>query len=162
MSWTSASTCNPGGRPEGRGQPDGPVRPDGSATTASGSTLWLVRAGGPWGRARGLLAQPDLIADDTFPTALWLGRTPQVHTFGMGGPIAVVTADAARRGARRGRPCALRVRRVDVLDPNKLGRWSWDAPFTLELHPLAADRLGLTAGSPLDLEWGRSSGSDPT
>ena len=153
MSWSSASTSEAGPPPEGS------VKRHGTATTATGSSLRLVRAGGPWGRARGLLRLPGLIGDDEQPTALWLGRTPQVHTFGMTQPLAVVTADVTRRGTRRGRPCALRVRRVDVLDPGRLGRWRWSAPFTLELHPGSAVRLGLTAGSPLDVAWGRSRGS---
>ncbi|MBK6310754.1 MAG: hypothetical protein KBF84_07360 [Candidatus Microthrix sp.] len=144
MSWSFASTCE---------------RVAGVAITATGAHLLLRRAGGPWGRARGLLALPGLLNDVEVPTALWLGRTPQVHTFGMDGPIAVVTAGVTRRGARRGRPCGLRVRGVDVLNPGKVGRWSWAAPCTLELHPLAADRLGLAPGSPLDIEWGCPSGS---
>ncbi len=93
------------------------------------------------------------------PTALWLGRTPQVHTFAMAGPIAVVTADATRQGPRRGRPGALRVRCVDVLWPSKIGPWAWGAPFTLELDPEAAERLGLASGSSLDVEWCQPAGS---
>lgn len=155
MRWISALTCEPDVRPEGR------VQPDGTATTEAGSSLWLLRAGGPWGRARGLLRMPGLIdrADEvpteTQPTALWLGRTPQVHTLGMRQPIGVVTADIARRGPSGRRPCALRVRRVDVLAPGELGRWCWSAPITIELHPGCIERFGLMAGTHLNLEWGR-------
>lgn len=141
-SWTSASTCEPG-----------IVAHDGLATTEAGRPLHLVRAGGWWGRARGLLRLPGLI-DDEPPVALWLGRTPQVHTFGMAEPIAVATAEITRHGRHRGRPCALRLRRVDVLTPGRLGPWSWGAPATFELHPEAARRLGLGPGSALTIEWG--------
>lgn len=153
MLWTSASTS------EGR------VPADGTATTESGSSLLVRVAGGWWGRARGLHALPGLLgadgeppADDSSisqsPTALWLGRTPQVHTWGMTQPIAVVIAEATRPGRRRGRPNEIRVRGVEVLIPGRLGRWSWPPPITLELHPAAVERLGLAVGSALNLDWG--------
>ena len=147
MSWSFASTS----------EPSNPVatdeRPDGMATTEAGQALMLRRAGGPWGRARGLFAQPALLDPDEPPRALWLGRTPQVHTRGMSQPVALVTAEVTRRGSRRGRPGELRVGRVDVIQPGMLGRWSWPPPVTLELHPAAADRLGLATGSTLAVSW---------
>ena len=161
MSWSSASTSRPTA-PPGGGCPD-VARPDGVVTTELGASLLFRRAGGPVGRARGLHAHPCLLgcddADDDdpvgdHPAALWLGRTPQVHTFGMASPIAVLTAGVTRRGTTRGRPGALRVRRVELLSPGRVGRWSWPPPVTLELHPGVADRLKLAEGSLLDVHWG--------
>ena len=165
MSWSSASTSRQT-VPPGGGCPD-VARPGGVVTTELGTSLLFRRAGGPVGRARGLHAHPGLLGCDDaggddededpvgdLPAALWLGRTPQVHTVGLASPIAVLTAGVTHRGTTRGRPGALRVQRVELLSPGRVGRWSWPPPVTLELHPSVPDRLKLAEGSLLDVHWG--------
>ena len=149
MSWSSASTSEQ-------------VRPvDAEAVLPDGSTLGIVVAGGPLVRARGVRAVPDVLDGDlSEPTALWLGRTPQVHTLGMTRPVAVATGVVSARDGH-GRPTALRIGGVRQLKPGRLGPWHWSWPVTVELHPEVARRSGLVGGSEVSLTWPSSSAPGP-
>lgn len=90
-----------------------------------------------WTRLRGLLARPALASDE----GLLLLDCPSVHTAGMTYPIDVAFLDADGRV----------VRRIERLDPWRIGLGGPDAVHTLEL---AAGRLDATRTEPgVRLSW---------
>ncbi|MEZ5380250.1 MAG: hypothetical protein R2754_00485 [Microthrixaceae bacterium] len=136
MSWSSASTCE--------------AAADGIARCPGGE-LALRRAAGPRARARGLVGDAAwLDASLRPPMGLWLGRTPQVHTFGMASAVAVLTLTG---GQETGAAGSMRVESTSVLSRGRLGRWRWRWPPTLELRPELLGELGLTPGASLDVSW---------
>lgn len=96
-------------------------------------------AGGPGGRAKGLLGRDGLDRVE----GLWISPCRQVHTFGMRFPIDVVFLDRDSKVLHT----------VEGMRSGRMSRWVWRAAGALELASGVLADHGLVVGDVV--EWDR-------